>query len=96
MSKDVHVVQIEGAEENRMYHKTFYKNLLNENFIKENPNSYPLLWQMLQYSDKYSSSQLEDLSSGFSPELKIYIFYNFKKINNRKKRYRKIWFCEKI
>ena len=95
LSKDVHVVQIEGAEENRMYHKTFYKNLLNENFIKENPNSYPLLWQMLQYSDKYSSSQLEGLSSGFSPELKkSTTFTILKKIISEKKDIEKYGFVK--
>ena len=93
--KNVHVVQIEGAEENRMYKKTFYKNLLNQNFIKENPNSYPLLWQMLEYSDKYSSSQLEDLSSGFSPELKkSTTFTILKKIISEKKDIEKYGFVK--
>ena len=95
LPKNFHVAQIEGIEENRVYQKTFYKNLLNQNFIKENPNSYPLLWQMLEYSDKYSSSQLEDLSSGFSPELKkSTTFTILKKIISEKKDIEKYGFVK--
>lgn len=70
LPKNVHIVQIEGAEENRMFQKTFFNNLLNKKFIKENSSSYSLLWQMLEYSDKYTAKQLEVFSSNLSPELK--------------------------
>lgn len=97
LSKDIHVVQIEGAEENRMYQKTFYKNLLSQNFIKENPNSYPLSWQLLQYSDKYTATQLEKLSSDFSLELKKSTSFTIlERFINNKKSIEKYGFTKKF
>lgn len=86
LPKNVHIVQIEGAEENRMFQKTFFSNLLDEKFIKENSSSYSLLWQMLELSDKYTVSQLEELSSSLSPTLKKSpSFKILEKIINEKK-----------
>lgn len=86
LPKNIHIVHIDGAEENRMYQKTFYTNLLDQNSIKKYPYSISILWQMVEYSNKYSSTELQKLSSGFSSELKKTPSYDIlKKIIKEKK-----------
>ncbi len=63
------IATIEGAKQNKIEQK-INGIKITQSIIKNNPNNFPVLWNLREQSNRYSYSELEKLSIMFSKELK--------------------------
>ncbi len=64
------IAQIEGAIQNEMFRKTLTNEKITVKRLDENSSNFPMLWKLREFSQDYTSSELEILSSKFSEQVK--------------------------